>query len=134
MKKQSTFILVAAALLFGTAPLSQLKAQNQEYQNPDPVVQPMEKEEPDATRKPLREEEQSLRGISIYPNPGSDVIHLDYGNDVEPRRRVTIYDLMGNAVLHQIIDESGADVSIRHLKPGNYILITGDQSFRIQKI
>lgn len=84
-------------------------------------------------RRELWDKDISVKGISVCPNPTSDVLYIDYHHNVEPRNRIDIYDLLGNHVWSQIIYESGANVSIEQLNPGIYILVYGNQSFKIQK-
>lgn len=135
MKKQSTFLLVASMLVALAAPLSQVKAQKAQNDNPKMEIRTQDVKGPkDEIRGELRDEDISIKEISVYPNPASDALYLDFGNSIEARVRVDIYDLLGNHLFSQVLDESGSNISVKHLKPGIYILVTGNQSFKIQKI
>ena len=127
--------MVAAAVIALAAPLSQVKAQSRNYNDPTPVYQSQDVEDPGSLpRKELTAENISMKEISIYPNPASDIINISFGNHIEGRRRISIYDLLGNNVHNLEIDESGGSISVSQLKPGIYILVAGSHTFKIQKI
>ena len=63
---------------------------------------------------------------SIYPNPGIDIVYLDYNTEGDSRFIIKIYSLSGN-VLHTIHKNahcvSGTiEVDISGLEPGVYII------------
>ncbi len=135
MKKQSTLIVAAALMLAMVAPVSQVNAQSGPTDPQNTVAHSLDKKDPDAEpKKELIDENYAMHEISVYPNPASDVIHIDFGYAGEGRRRINLYDLLGNNVLSFEHQESGANISIKSLKPGIYILVAGNQSFKIQKI
>lgn len=135
MKKLSTYFVVAATLLAIATPLSQVTAQDDPKKDHTQVLYTDDVSDPSGQpRRELQDENISMKEISVFPNPASDVLNVDFGHSAESRHRIVIYDLLGNHVWSQDIDESGAQVSISKLNPGVYILIADNQTFKIQKI
>ena len=94
MKKQGTFILVASMLIALAAPLSQVKAQNAQLQSTcTGNLHPFRCRRSRRFTAPSRiqDEDISLKEISVYPNPASDVIHVDFGHSIGAKRRVLIF-------------------------------------------
>jgi hypothetical protein len=57
----------------------------------------------------------------IYPNPASDAIYIEYGDMQPVQAQVTIYNMMGKA----LIRDSGTDlhrISLQGLPPGLYLI------------
>lgn len=60
--------------------------------------------------------------LKVYPNPVSDVLHIDPG--VESISGIELFDVTGKSVLNKVLslqpEASNADISIRHLEAGIY--------------
>jgi hypothetical protein len=135
VKKQSRLFLVATMLIALASPLSQVKAQNAQNDPPKMTIYNDDVKPPKIEpRRELSDEDISMREISVYPNPASDGFYVDFGHNIEANRRIDIYDLLGNHISGKVIDESETYIPIKQLKPGIYILVTGNQSFKVQKI
>lgn len=63
--------------------------------------------------------EESLSSISIYPNPATDIVHID--SDGASITSLRLIDLNGNTVLEE--EQSVASIDIQDLPKGVYTLI-----------
>ena len=72
--------------------------------------------------------------LQVYPNPATDVIHL---NANKPIGAVSLYNMLGQEVLHTKNESNTAEINISHLPVGTYILknesVSQSQSFKIIK-
>ena len=135
MKKLNTLGLAAILGFAIAAPFNEIKAQSRNVDVPEAVYQTRDIEKPNKEpRYGLHDEDISFKEITIYPNPANDFINVDFGSQDEGRRKIDIYDLQGNNVFHLEEQESGGTLSIKQLKPGLYILVAGNQTFKLQKI
>ena len=65
-------------------------------------------------------DENPTKNIKIYPNPASDVIHiegLENGN-----HQIYIYDMLGKVVCSAQTSDSNMEINITHLPDGMYIV------------
>ena len=65
--------------------------------------------------------------ISVYPNPAKDVLNIDFG-DANEKRRIEIYDAVGELVLRESLITQKSSLNIHHLSSGIYfycILVNG---------
>jgi hypothetical protein len=53
-----------------------------------------------------------------YPNPAQDELHFDA---VEPIQTISAYNLLGQLVLQQNIDNRKAEINTESLAPGTYL-------------
>ncbi len=67
--------------------------------------------------------------LSVYPNPASDIIHLNGETPMGAYAR--IFDLSGRLVLEQLID--GQEIDIHQLSNGAYMLNVGSSVYKIIK-
>ena len=65
---------------------------------------------------------KSMHGISIYPNPASGILHLDYSF---PINEISIYGLAGNLIL---TSKNKTEVDVSSLEPGMYYLLLRSNS------
>ncbi|MFK7786426.1 MAG: T9SS type A sorting domain-containing protein, partial [Crocinitomicaceae bacterium] len=75
---------------------------------------------------PLGIEEPIELRVSIYPNPSSDVIHVEAE---KPINRVQLFNKSGQLVL----DQKATDLNIEHLAAGSYLLVGLTDSGRFSK-
>jgi len=64
--------------------------------------------------------ENTLKGISIFPNPAADMIYIK--NENLENSVIGIYDLQGKLILETEITGSGQSIDIKFLDKGIYIL------------
>ncbi len=69
------------------------------------------------------------QGLSIFPNPASDIIHLQ--GEIPVNVYVHIFDLTGRLVLEQTIEST--EIDIHNLTNGAYILNVDGHVFKIIK-
>ena len=76
--------------------------------------------------------EQVIHGFRLFPNPSNGIIHLTADQLIS---KVEIYTLEGELVLSQGSNSPSADIDVRHIKQGTY-LVCGDVDDRtmVQKI
>src|SRR5690606_39085476 len=60
-----------------------------------------------------------LVDLKVYPNPASDVINVDYKEDISS---ITIYDMNGRQVAHKKLNNSSNVISVQQLASGTYIM------------
>jgi len=61
-------------------------------------------------------------GLTVYPNPSTDLLHISSTNQRLTGRMVEVLDLQGIQILSTQLENSGADIQVDNLKPGVYIL------------
>ncbi|MFK8044259.1 MAG: T9SS type A sorting domain-containing protein [Crocinitomicaceae bacterium] len=71
--------------------------------------------------------ESTVDKWSFYPNPASDLVHIEFTADELPRR-IAIYDQLGRFVRYEL----NTTFSVKDLKPGFYILQI-ENNMRISK-
>ncbi len=62
------------------------------------------------------------KGVSLYPNPANDYLHIDIPPESNGQMKVQIFDLTGKLVLQEK-KFSGDELEIGQLAPGLYILL-----------
>ena len=70
--------------------------------------------------------------IHIYPNPASDYLSIEIGNDEISTWKATFFDMAGKIVFQKLID-SKATINIDHLPKGVYVLELNNQGNSIKK-
>jgi hypothetical protein len=67
--------------------------------------------------------------FSVYPNPATNVLYITSDNNI-PINEITIYNQLGQTVLHQ--NEANNSIDVSALQPGIYILelVSGDLKLR----
>ena len=65
-------------------------------------------------------DDQNQLDISIYPNPTSDIVHIDCNYS---QLKVVVYDILGKQVINKSITNS---IDISQLEKGVYILQLSD--------
>jgi hypothetical protein len=86
---------------------------------------------------PLPKDEGKLK-ISLYPNPASNILHINSTIDTEVTGRVLrLYDASGKLCITQTIQSQNTSVNVGTLAPGMYILKiegkTGPHIFKVMK-
>lgn len=56
--------------------------------------------------------------FKLFPNPAADQLTLQFPEKAD----ITIYDLLGNALLSQTVDSNEQQIAVGHLPPGTYIV------------
>ncbi|MHA7942443.1 T9SS type A sorting domain-containing protein [Formosa sp. 3Alg 14/1] len=67
----------------------------------------------------VEESEEIITNISIYPNPASDVISF---KNVSSEHQISVYNMMGQKVLHQTITQTNNSVNVSNLTKGMYVV------------
>lgn len=68
-------------------------------------------------------DENPTKSIKIYPNPASDVIHIDGLENGS--HQLFVYDMLGKVVASAMVSDNVTDVNISHLPEGIYIVKIG---------
>lgn len=75
-----------------------------------------------------------ISGLKLYPNPTSNSITLDFGQNSCDSYNIAIYDNSGKLRISQIIHYNKATLSTHLLEPGLYFLnISNDETFKTMK-
>ena len=65
-------------------------------------------------------DENPTKSIKIYPNPASDIIHIEgLGNG---NHQIYVYDMQGKVVGSAKVSDNSTDINITHLPEGMYIV------------
>ncbi len=75
-------------------------------------------------------DEMSLNGLSVYPNPVSDILNLNCA-DCEGNSTLTIYDILGHIVMQTLATNRTVQLDLSHLQQGAYIIEMNHQRIRI---
>jgi hypothetical protein len=68
------------------------------------------------------------KGLSIYPNPASEMITIGTDGVLHDNRHITIYDMQGRICMEQVWSGRTVNVSVKALPTGNYrVLFTNGQ-------
>ncbi len=70
--------------------------------------------------------------VKIYPNPGNDLLHVQFQGTADTPVTIDLFDFSGDAKLHMVLDaiqtDGTVDLKIPSLAEGNYlIVVTADQ-------
>lgn len=63
---------------------------------------------------------ENIRNISVYPNPGSGLLQLDFQQNVK-EMDVRVYDL-GGRVVYSIAGRSLTEINLKELPTGSYVM------------
>ena len=67
--------------------------------------------------------------VKVYPNPTQEVLHVENAQgDV-----LRLYSMDGRLVVTQAVENGAAQVDMAELPAGNYLLLSGNQSFQVIK-
>ena len=67
--------------------------------------------------------------VKVYPNPTQDILMVENAQgDV-----LRLYSLDGRLLVTQAIENGSAQVNVAELPTGNYLLLSGNQSFQVIK-
>ena len=67
--------------------------------------------------------------VKVYPNPTQDVLMVENAQgDV-----LRLYSMDGRLLVTQAIENGSAQVNVAELPTGNYLLLSGNQSFQVIK-
>lgn len=73
--------------------------------------------------------------ITIYPNPATDVLHIQTNFDSEFKSTFELYDMQGRLVLTKLMNSTTDTISVNHLSKGVYSCkIINDTKYQIKKI
>ena len=82
-------------------------------------------------------EENSLRGIELYPNPTNDLINISSAELLNGKTIISIYNILGEIIKTWDFNNFGVykSISIDNLDTGNYILeMSNNEKLYIEKI
>ncbi len=82
-------------------------------------------------------EENSLRGIELYPNPTNNLINISSAELLNGKTIISIYNILGEIIKTWDFNNFGVykSISIENLDTGNYILeISNNEKLYIEKI
>ena len=65
--------------------------------------------------------------LKIYPNPASEIIHLEFMGNLSTNCFAQIYNSLGQKVLQFGVNKKKTDVSINKLDKGNYYILFNNQ-------
>ena len=72
---------------------------------------------------------ESTLQVKVYPNPTQEVLHVENAqSDV-----LRLYSMDGRLVGTQAVENGSAQVDMAELPAGNYLLLSGNQSFQVIK-
>ena len=67
--------------------------------------------------------------VKVYPNPTQDILMVENAQgDV-----LRLYSMDGRLVVTQVVENGSAQVDMAELPTGNYLLLSGNQSFQVIK-
>ena len=67
--------------------------------------------------------------VKVYPNPTQEVLHVENAQSEVLR----LYAMDGRLVVTLAVENGSAQVNMAGLPAGNYLLLSGDQSFQVIK-
>ena len=70
--------------------------------------------------------------VSVYPNPATNQLHVNYTGAITPDAVLEIYDITGNLLLRQNANETN-EINISHLANGFYLVKIGGAVKRFVK-
>lgn len=59
--------------------------------------------------------------VSVYPNPATTIINVEFDKTMRLPARYRVYDIMGNLVIDDISSRDNFNIDVSHLKRGVYI-------------
>jgi hypothetical protein len=73
--------------------------------------------------------------ISIYPNPANDLLNFQF-SDADKKRKVELYDAIGNLVLSENLTTQNSSLNIHHLQSGIYFyeVLVGNKIMKTDEI
>jgi hypothetical protein len=67
--------------------------------------------------------------VKVYPNPTQNILMVEHAqSDV-----LRLYTMDGRLVVTQVVENGSAQVDMAELPTGNYLLLSGNQSFQVIK-
>ncbi len=79
--------------------------------------------------------ENSIDKLSIYPNPASDIITLDIGNNKLKNASIEIIDLLGKSIFQNKMNQKVIKINLASFSKGVYLLkFSNDNGSSINKI
>ena len=76
---------------------------------------------------------QEQNGMSIYPNPSADVFNFSFDNNINGE--ILVYDLLGQKVFGEKINEQFLTINLAHLSKGTYhVSFKTNQGVQYKKI
>jgi trimeric autotransporter adhesin len=70
--------------------------------------------------------------LSVYPNPTTGLINIE-GISRNERIKISVYDMSGKLIKKKSVYSSGATIDISKAKPGPYLIIINNQTFKVVK-
>ncbi len=67
--------------------------------------------------------------VKVYPNPTQDILMVEHAQSEVLR----LYSMDGRLVVTQAVENGSAQVNMTELPTGNYLLLSGNQSFQVIK-
>jgi hypothetical protein len=73
--------------------------------------------------------EESINSLSIYPNPTSSIIQIDFGMYIQ-EAELSIFNVVGSQVYRQKVNKSVKEtIDLSHLPSGSYLLKIRSEQF-----
>jgi hypothetical protein len=89
---------------------------------------------------PVAREMAQLEGLTVYPNPASDLLLLSFNNNQEETSTVEVLDMLGRVVLAQqtalVAGTNNLQIAVSSLEPGTYFVRIGQneaQAFTVTR-
>ena len=77
----------------------------------------------------------STSGISIYPNPVHNLLHIENQNSIEKTVQVEIMDMAGKKVLGKKLENRQEQIDVSNIRKGIYaIIIRSNEFIRTEKL
>jgi hypothetical protein len=76
-----------------------------------------------------------LLNISIYPNPASNIVNVNFSNMPETGTKITLMDINGKEIISRMAENMNESMDIQHLPAGMYLIKTWlNNNLKIHKL
>lgn len=82
-------------------------------------------------------EELAIGGVSIYPNPTTDILNIDINSNLVDVAKVNVYDALGKLVISENLTSERTTIRTSNLDTGVYfvkIISTNNTEVRVEKL
>jgi len=79
--------------------------------------------------------EFDLLNISVYPNPASNIVNVNFSNMPETGTKITLMDINGKEIISRMAENMNESMDIQHLPAGMYLIKTWiNNNLKIHKL